>query len=251
MFLTLAGGCLGSQSKSVSISAGMFTPLYGTSSEVTALEISAFRIDSLPVTNDEFAGFLEKRSEWRRGSVAPLFADANYLKHWETSSFAGKQYTEQNHAPVTNVSWFAASAFCEGRGGKLPNVLQWEYVAAASHSARDASRDPEFVQQLLTWYGQPYSGRLLQTVGQGKPNVWGVYDMHGLIWEWVEDFNTVFVGGDNRRDGEQSKDLFCGDSAASSSDRANYAAFMRYALRSSLRGNYSMENLGFRCVYDA
>ena len=80
--------------------------------------------------------------------------------------------------------------------------------------------------------------------------MWGVYDMHGLVWEWVEDFNSVFVSGDNRRDGEDLKNMFCGAGSFSAEDKANYAAFMRYALRSSLKGAYTTENLGFRCAYN-
>ena len=124
-------------------------------------------------------------------------------------------------------------------------------MAAASATQRDASRDPVFVQQLLKWYGKPSGGPgQLSDVGKGQPNIWGVYDMHGLVWEWNADFNSVFVIGDNRREGEELKSLFCGAGAESATDKANYAAFMRYALRNSLKGHYTTANLGFRCAYD-
>ena len=95
------------------------------------------------------------------------------------------------------------------------------------------------------------SSRNFENVGVSAPNYFGIYDLHGLIWEWVADFNSVFVSGDNREDSDSKNDLFCGDGAVSATDRANYAAFMRYALRNSLRGSYSTQNLGFRCAYDA
>ena len=74
--------------------------------------------------------------------------------------------------------------------------------------------------------------------------------MHGLVWEWTADFNSVFVSGDNRRGGDKQTNLFCGAGAENSTDRANYAAYVRYALRSSLQAKFTSENLGFRCAYD-
>lgn len=231
----------------VRIDAGDFVPLYGVSAETTSLAVGGFHIDALLATNQDFALFLAQVPSFKPGAISSILADANYLKHWVQGD--AKPLASDRNTPVTNVSWFAARKYCQSRGGQLPTVLQWEYVAAASEDSKDASQDPDFVQKLLEWYGKPRAAAGLSEVGKSAPNVWGVYDLHGLIWEWTDDFNTVFVGGDNRRDGEQLKNLFCGDSAASSSDRANYAAFMRYALRSSLRGRYTMENLGFRCVY--
>ena len=74
--------------------------------------------------------------------------------------------------------------------------------------------------------------------------------MHGVVWEWVYDFNSSFVTGDNRQDKDKLKDLFCGAGGEGAQDRINYAAFMRYALRSSLKASYKLMNLGFRCAYD-
>lgn len=73
-------------------------------------------------------------------------------------------------------------------------------------------------------------------------------DLHGLIWEWVEDFNTIFVTGESREDSSFNKNMSCGAGAMSGADKENYAAFMRFAFRSSLKGKSSAWNLGFRCV---
>jgi formylglycine-generating enzyme required for sulfatase activity len=72
--------------------------------------------------------------------------------------------------------------------------------------------------------------------------------MHGLVWEWVEDFNSAMVTGESRADSGIERDLFCGSGAASASDFRDYAAFMRYAFRSSLDAKYAVSNLGFRCA---
>ena len=207
-------------------------------------------MDRYPVTNLQFERFVASSPQWSKGQPIALLSDGNYLKHWNGRSTGATPDPAELAAPVTNVSWYAASEYCAAKGGRLPNILEWEYVAAASENASDASRDPQFVQQLLQWYGEPPPVRGLGPVGRRMPNYWGVYDLHGLIWEWTEDFNSIFVSGDNRRDGEVSKNMFCGDAAVGAADRANYAAFMRYAFRSSLRANYTAESLGFRCAYD-
>lgn len=58
------------------------------------------------------------------------------------------------------------------------------------------------------------------------------------------------MNSDNRQDGNKNQKLVCGAGSVGAKDRENYAAFMRYALRSSLEASYSVANLGFRCAYD-
>lgn len=231
------------QGKTARIAGGTFSPLYQAGAKTSVVRIRAFRIDSFPVSVANFRKFLLSSPQWRPENISPLFAEPGYLNR-----LARIPESNEEHRPVTNVSWFAANAYCRQLNGYLPSVNQWEYVAAADEVRKDASRDPVFVQRLLAWYGAPESNT--QEIGKSPPNVWGVSDLHGVVWEWVNDFNSIFVAGDNRRDGDDLKNLFCASGAVSASDRANYAAFMRYALRSSLKGNFTLNNLGFRCAYD-
>ena len=86
--------------------------------------------------------------------------------------------------------------------------------------------------------------------GKTNKNIWGVYDLHGLVWEWTLDFNSVLISGESRKDVDTDRDLFCAGGAVGAKDLMNYAAFMRYAFRGSIKANYSIQNLGFRCVKD-
>ncbi|MDP6922066.1 MAG: formylglycine-generating enzyme family protein, partial [Lutibacter sp.] len=63
-------------------------------------------------------------------------------------------------------------------------------------------------------------------------------------------FNSVMVSGESRKDVDNDSNLFCGSAALGATDLMNYAAFMRYAIRGSLKASYGMKNLGFRCVKD-
>jgi formylglycine-generating enzyme required for sulfatase activity len=149
---------------------------------------------------------------------------------------------------VTQVSWFAASAYCAARGARLPTWYEWEFVAAASETARDARSDPQWRQQILDWYAAP--GGRLNPIRSRAANVYGVYDMHGLIWEWVEDFNGMLVSADNREQGDANIARFCGTGAISMEQKEQYAVLMRIAMLSSLQAHYTTANLGFRCAED-
>lgn len=229
----------------VLITGGEFQPLYGLEKDATVVRVGRFLIDSLPVTNGEYFAFVKTHPQWKKGKALPLLSDERYLEVWKK----GVPDAQQLKQPVVFVPWFAASEYCHAQGGRLPSTFEWEFVAAADETRANASRDPAFIEKILEWYSRPNKDGHLPDVG-GKPNYWGVSDLHGLVWEWTVDFNSVFQAGDSRREGDALKNLFCGTGAEGSADRGNYAAFMRYALRNSLKARYSTANLGFRCAYD-
>ena len=84
-----------------------------------------------------------------------------------------------------------------------------------------------------------------------RPNFYGTRGLHGLVWEWVDDFNTALVTGESRADSGLDREEFCGAGSIGAKDTTDYAAFMRQALRSSLRANNTTTSLGFRCAKDA
>jgi len=157
-----------------------------------------------------------------------------------SNSFAPKA-NELKH-PVTNVSWFAANAYCVSKGKRLPTIDEWEFAGLASATQKDGSAEPGYNRTILDWYAD--GGRNgLHDIGKNKPNYWGVYDMHGLIWEWTEDFNSSQLSA-----GSSNTQMFCSGASVGSSDPSNYAAFLRYGIRTSLQSKYVLNNLGFRCA---
>ncbi len=220
---------------------GTHRPLYPASPEAAekGVPVAAFRLDRTPVSEGDFLAFVKKNPQWRRDRVARLFADQNYLAHWAGPEAPGGDL----RAPVTRVSWFAAKAYCAAQGKRLPTEDEWELAAAASEAAADGRADPAWTQRILDWYARPNEAR---PVGQGPANFWGVRDLHGLVWEWVYDFNASMVANDR-----DAAARFCGAAAVSAQDKNDYASFMRLAFRSSLRADYTTANLGFRCAADA
>lgn len=230
------------------IDGGSYVPLYGDGEPVA---VSGFRIDRRLVTNAEYLDFVRAVPRWQRTGTPSLLMGEGYLRHWAGPLEIGSgEGSARPDAPVTHVSWFAARAYCDWRGKRLPTLDEWELVALADESSRDATDDPGFHQRILDWYARPRRGPL-PPVGSGLRNVWGVEDQHGLVWEWVEDFNSVFVTGESRADDSLDRQLYCAGAAATASDARNYAAFLRYAMRSSLQAGYAVGNLGFRCAADA
>jgi formylglycine-generating enzyme required for sulfatase activity len=74
--------------------------------------------------------------------------------------------------------------------------------------------------------------------------------MFDLIWEWTDDFNSILSIGDSRSGSNEDKNLFCAAGATSATDVNNYAAYMRFGMRTSIKAHYTISNLGFRCAKD-
>ena len=212
------------------------------------VRIAPFALMRTPVTNGQFLDFVRKHPEWRRDNVPQVFAETRYLQHWARADALGA--TTRADQPVTWVSWFAADAYCGSIGARLPTWNEWEYAAAADETHRDARKDPAWRERILAWYSRP-SNQALPRAGLQAPNAYGVQDLHGLVWEWTDDYSALLVAGDNRDQGDPDKLKFCGAGALSMDDRENYAVLMRVAMLSSLEGRDATANLGFRCARSA
>jgi len=246
-FALAVAGLAASAATSSRIAGGKFDSVLPPAPAVKTTVVAPFRLDAALVSNADFAGFVRRHPEWRRDQVAGLFADEGYLRHWASPADPGAAIGRQ---PVTQVSWFAASAFCEARGARLPRWYEWEFVAAASVTQPDARDDPAWRQQILDWYSKPARGAL-PVAGASPANYFGIRDLHGVVWEWVEDAGSMLVSDDSREQGDPNRSRFCGSGALSLEQKDNYAMMMRIAMLSSMKASYSSSSMGFRCASDA
>jgi sulfatase modifying factor 1 len=233
----------------VHIPGGAYRPLYPVDPAVPTVQVAPFAIEAHPVTVSQFEDFVGTHPQWAPGAPPTILADSGYLSGWAPTGPSPSGASPHTDRPVTGVSWHAARAYCTALGRRLPTEDEWELVARASASQLDASEDPVWLAQILDWYGKPAPAEL-PSVKRGAPNAYGVWDMHSLVWEWVEDFNNALVAGDAREAGEADKARFCGVGAISAQDVKDYANFMRVAWRSALQGNTTTKTLGFRCAAD-
>jgi formylglycine-generating enzyme required for sulfatase activity/tRNA A-37 threonylcarbamoyl transferase component Bud32 len=101
--------------------------------------------------------------------------------------------------PVEQVSWAEALAFCqtlsertaekrENRQYRLPTEAEWEYCCRAGSKTAYCFGDATNQLQMFAWYGRSVEEGATRPVGQSKANPWGLYDVHGNVWEWCQDW---------------------------------------------------------------
>lgn len=206
------------------------------------VRVAPFAIDRMPVTRGEYLAFVRANPAWRRSRVRRVYAGPAYLADWP-----GELQPGDARRPATQVSWFAARAYCASRGKRLPTTDEWELVGRAGPAARDATGDPAFRARVLEMtIGRRPGAR----VGSTFRNAYGVWDMHGLVWEWTLDFNSLLVSDDSRATSGRDHPLFCAAGVIGATDPADYPAYLRYGFRATLEGRTVEAGLGFRCAQD-
>jgi formylglycine-generating enzyme required for sulfatase activity len=119
-------------------------------------------------------------------------------------------FTGDFDRPVETVSWEDATNYCAmltqqelatgrippGSAYRLPTEAEWEYACRAWTSTRFSYGDDPGYTDLVdyAWY-LANSAHTTQVVGRKLPNPWGLYDMHGGLWEWCEDWYGSYPGG--------------------------------------------------------
>jgi formylglycine-generating enzyme required for sulfatase activity len=147
-----------------------------------SVRVRSFFIDKYLVTNSQFKQFVDRYPDWQPGKMPSHLDNGNYLKHWVPDSFAADK---KNH-PVVNVNWYAATAYCQAQGKRLPSEAEWEYAARGGLLSRLFPWGDEPATPKLANYS---SGKLHTTspVGSYPPNGYGIYDMAGSVWEFLAD----------------------------------------------------------------
>lgn len=177
------------------------------------IRLDGFWIARYETSHQEFQRFVRKERQWRRGRIDPAFHDGDYLKGWISPTVYPDGLDDH---PVTHVSWYAARAFCEWTGGRLPTQEEWQ---VAAHSA----------ESLYPWIKMDLSGPPLlnfcdercdrphRNATPGRPNLRdgysetapvnafpagqtreGVYNLSGNVWEWcftLSGKERVTMGG--------------------------------------------------------
>ncbi len=234
--------------------------------------LDAFLLDRNEVTNAQYAEFAEatgyvteserlgwsgvfdpQRSGWTKGDGAD----------WRHPSGPGSSYREMSDYPVVHVSWFDAVAYCEWRGARLPTEAEFEYAArGALEDARYAwgnQLTPGGAHQANLWQGEfPFEDRGhdgyrgLAPVGTFPPNGYGLHDMTGNVWEWVQDWYAPDYFARSPKENPRgpasgTQKVHRGGSWLCSE---NYCRGYRLEGRMMTPPDSGLNNLGFRCAAD-
>jgi formylglycine-generating enzyme required for sulfatase activity len=172
-------------------------------------------------------------------------------EQWEAMMGSNPSHFKGPKNPVEQVSWDDCQLYLEKLNAKigtqsgkfgLPTAAQWEYACRAGSTTRYCFGDDESKFGEYAWYVEN-SGITTHPVGQKKPNAWGLYDMHGNVWEWCQDWNEDYKKSpvdDPSGPTEGSVRVFRGGSWY------HVAKHCRSAIRLSHLPRYKYADLGFR-----
>ncbi len=255
--------------QTVLIPAGTFT-MGSPASEVNRrsdetqypVTLSAYRMSKYEITNTQYAAFLNAKSIGSDGiwAAAPVYP-TQALIYANTSwglTYSGSQWvpvTGFEDAPVIYVTWYGATEYATYIGGTLPTEAQWEYACRAGTTTPfntgnfltnlQANYNWEYLYNGGTNTVTTYPGKT-QDVGTYAPNAYGLYDMHGNVWEWCADwYGTYPTTAQTNPTGATTGSIrvIRGGSWFSN------ARYCRSAFRNSSYPSSYSNNIGFRVVF--
>ncbi len=252
---------------------------------VRRVRLDPFLIDRTPVTNEQFARFVDAtgyRTEAERFGWSFVFEGdlpeplrareavpgIEWWKRiegacWRQPEGPGSSLAARENYPVVQVSWHDAAAYAHWAGKRLPSEAEWEYAARGGLEQKLYAWGDELVpggeHRANLWQGafpqrntaeDGYPGTC--PVDAFPPNGWGLLSMTGNTWEWCADwFNAAFHADATRLNpvgppGGSARVLKGGSYLC----HASYCNRYRVAARSSNTPDSATGNIGFRCVRD-
>ncbi|MFZ4726543.1 MAG: formylglycine-generating enzyme family protein, partial [Paludibacter sp.] len=230
-----------------------------------SVTLSAFRMSKYEITNAQYAAFLNAKSIGSNGiwSTAPTYPTQTLIYSSGTSydwglKYSGTQWVPvagYENAPVINVCWYGAAEFATYVGGSLPTEAQWEYACRGGTTTPFNTGD--FLTNLQANYNwvSPYNGgtNTVTTypgktlpVGTYAPNGYGLYDMHGNVWEWCADWYDTYPTSDQTNPIGASTGLY---RVIRGGRWFNYAKDCRSAYRYKNYPYTDYNSIGFRVVF--
>lgn len=174
-------------------------------------------------------------------------------REWKADMGNNPSHFKGDDLPVDSVSWNGVQDFIKRLNEKeetdkyrLPSEAEWEYAARAGTSTPYSFGDNKSELSDYAWYGDMVGGKT-HNVGQKKPNPWGLFDIHGNVWEWVQDrwhrnYEGAPTDGSAWETGEESSLVLRGGSWSSD------ALFCRSAARLWRNSGAREKDVSFRLL---
>ena len=160
--------------------------------------------------------------------------------------------------PAVHLTWHAAAAFCDWVGGRLPTEAEWEYAARAGHDGRLFWWGDELTRDYANFgdveccrgaTGDADTWVNTAPVGSFPANDFGLHDMTGNVWEWVDGWITPTYPAGPRTDPQPADDGYLRVMRGGS--WLNYPGVLRLSVRLPFSADGHTSNVGARCARDA
>ncbi len=214
--------------------------------------LGSFYLDRTEVTNLQFKQFVEQTADWQKDRIAGRYHNGKYLQQWTGNDFP----LGQDEYPVVFVSWYAAAAFCQGQGKRLPTEAEWEFAARGGLEGKAFPWGDEMPDKTRANFSE--SGLNAATAVASYPaNGYGLFDMGGNVWEYLANEWQKYPA--NASDGSAVADIFQDRSYLQVKTRralrgGSYGAApvnMRVTFRDSHLPENAGDHVGFRCAMTA
>ena len=221
---------------------------------VHTVYLDAFYMDIYEVTNAQYKVFIDENPEWQKDNIAPEYHDGVYLRLWDGNNYPEG---EANH-PVIYVSWYAAMAYAEWAGKRLPTEAEWEKAARGGLTGK-AYPLGDTINPTQANYTRHFNAPI--AVGQYPPNGYGLYDMAGNISEWcLDEYDPDFYATSQRENpfskGKRQaainnfKEVQEKERVLRGGCWSDNELFLQVSYRDWGPQNYTSVFRGFRCVKD-
>ncbi len=146
--------------------------------------VSSFYIDKHPVTQAEYQRVMEKNpSRWKAGANP-----VEQVRWSDVVRYCNARSRLDGREPCYDLQRWECNF--DANGYRLPTEAEWEYACrAGTKTAYSFGNSPSKLKD-YAWF-KDNSGSKPRPVGQKRPNPWGLYDMHGNVWEWCNDYYKV------------------------------------------------------------
>jgi sulfatase modifying factor 1 len=228
------------------------------------VSLSAFRMSKQVITLGQFKAFIDSTgyvTDSDKGVVISgsfLWTGKEYIHksgvNWTCDEQGNPRPIEEYNYPVVHVSWNDAVAFAEWMGCRLPTEADWEYACRAGTST------PFHTGNNLTTSQANYNGNFpynnhekgvyratIMPVASFPPNAWGLYDMHGNVFEWCSDWYGRYSAEAQANPNGPAKGLL---RVRRGGSWGYFARDCRSAFRNSREPDFRTGGAGFRIVSD-
>ena len=241
------------------------------------VDVASFALAKYEVTRGQFAAFVAATGHQARGCGVYAWKVRRFGRdrwEWEAddrASWRAPGFGQRDNEPVVCMSWEDAQAYVRwlsaetGEDYRLPSEAEWEYAARAGTTtsfhwgasrsehcghanASDRTAERTFTSQEYRWTFSDCTDGAARTalVGSYTPNAFGLYDMAGNVWEWVEDCWHDNYAGAPRDGSAWTSGGNCGRRVLRGGSWNGTPGFLRSAFRLGGDAGGRLDGLGFR-----